>query len=119
MGTHAHAPINFRNVQVAGTPSRGVVPHLLERPDEIDRRRARFGQDTVCGVEVLPALGSQDIAVRSGDPDRRSPAHGERPDRLRDLGRRRAPEVDGLVRKPALIQQDDSAGFQTDDPLGA
>ena len=28
-------------------------------------------------------------------------------------------ELDLLIRKPALVEQDDRAGFQTEDPVGA
>ena len=93
------------------------VTHLLERPDEVHRRRPGFGQDAVGGVEILAALGRERVAVRGGDADGRRPAHGERPDRLGDLGRRLAAELELLVRKPALVEQDDRAGLQTNDAL--
>ena len=54
-----------------------------------------------------------------GNPDRGSAAHGERPDRVGDVGRRLAAQLDFLVRKPALVEQDDRTGFQTNDLLGA
>ena len=104
MGTHAPAAIDLRSVQGAGPLRRGIVAQLLERPDQVDGRRPRLGEDAVGGGEVLPALGRKRIAVRGRDPDRRSTAHRERPDRVRDLGRRLAAELDFLVRKPALVE---------------
>ena len=71
---------------------------------EVDRRRPRLGEDAVGRVEVLPALGRKRIAVRGRNADRRSTAHRERPDRVRDLGRRLTAELDFLVRKPALVE---------------
>ena len=119
MRAHPPAPIDLGLVQRPRPLRRRIVAHLLERPDEVDGRRPRLGEDAVGGVEVLPALGRQCVAVRGRDPDRRSAAHRERPDRVRDLGRRLAAELDFLVRKPALVEQDDRAGFQTNDLLGA
>ena len=117
MGTHALAPINFRYVQRASPLGRRVVVHLLERPDEVHRRRARSGEDSVGGVEVLAALGRERVAVRRGHADGRRAAHGERADRLRHLRRGRAPKLDLLVREPALVEQDDSARLQAEDLL--
>jgi hypothetical protein len=90
---------------------------LLKRPDEVHGRRPGFGQDSVGDVEILAALSRERVAVRGSDTDRRRPAHGERPDRLGDLGRRLAAKLELLVRKPALVEQDDRAGLQTNDAL--
>jgi hypothetical protein len=115
MCTHALAPINFRYVQSASPLGGGVVTHLIERPDEVHGCRPGFCKNSVGSVEVLAARGCERIPVRSGHADGRRPAHGERPDRLGDLGRRLAAELELLVRKPALVEQDDRAGLQTND----
>ena len=119
MRSHALAAIDLGLVQGTSPLGRRVVAHLLERPDEIDGRRPRLGQDSVRRVQVLPALGRERVPVRRGDADRRSAAHRERPDRVGHLGGGLAAELDFLVRKPALVEQDDRTGFQTNDLLGA
>ena len=115
MCTHALAPINFRYVQSASPFRCRVLTHLIERPDEVHRCRPGFGQNSVGSVEVLAARGRECVPVRRGDADGRRSAHGERPDCLGDLGRRLAAELELLVRKPALVEQDDRAGLQTND----
>ena len=117
MGTHALAPINFRHVQSTSPLGCRLVTHLLERPDEVHRRRPSFGKNSVGDIEVLAALGRKRIAVRRRHTDSRRSAHCERADRLGDLGRRFAAKLELLVRKPALVVQDDRAGFQTNDAL--
>ena len=104
-------------MQSASPLGRRFITHLLERPDEVHGRRPGFGQDSVGDVEILAALSRERVAVCGGDADGRRPAHGESPDRLRDLGRRLAPKLHFLVRKPALVEQDDRAGLQTNDAL--
>ena len=104
-------------MQVASPFGRRVRAHLFERPDEVHRRRAGFGEHAVRGVKILAALGRERVAVGRGHADGRRSAHGERPDRLGDLGRRLAAELELLVRKPALVEQDDRPGFQTNDAL--
>ncbi len=118
MCTHAPTPINFRHVQGPCPLWGRIVPHLLERPDEVDGGRARLREHAARDLQVLPELRCERVAVRGRDPDRRRAAHCEYADRLGDLGGALAPELDLLVRKPALIQQDDSAGFETEDALG-
>ena len=78
----------------------------------------RVGEHAIGRVEVLPALDRQRVAVRGGDADRGRTAHGQRADRVRHLRRRLAAELELLVRKPALVEDDDRAGFQTNDLLG-
>ena len=99
--------------------ARRVVSHLLERPDEVHSRRPRVGEDTIGGAQVLAVRSRERVPVRGSDADRRSTAHGERPDRVRHLGGGLAPQLDFLVRKPALVEQNDRAGFQTNDLVGA
>ena len=117
MCTHAPTPINFGYVQSASPFGCRFVTHLLERPDEVHRRRPGFRKDSEGGVEVLAALGRERVAVRRGHADGRRAAHGERADRLGDLGRRLAAQLELLVRKPALVEQNHRAGFQTNDAL--
>jgi hypothetical protein len=104
-------------VQSASPFGGRFITDLIECPDEVDRCRPGFGQDSVGSVEVLAARGRERVPVRSGDADGRRPTHGERPNRLGDLGRRLAAELELLVRKPALVEQDDRAGLQTNDAL--
>ena len=113
MGTHALAPVDLAQVQVAGAGRGGIRTHLLERPDEVDCGRTRLGEDAVGGVEVLPTLRRQGVSIRSGDADRGCTANGQRADRVGHLRGGLAAELDLLVREPALIQQDHSARLQT------
>ena len=117
MCTHALAPINFRYVQSPSPFGCRFLTHLIERPDEVHRCRPGFSQDLVGGVEVLAARGRERVTVRSGHADGRSPANGERPDRLGDLGRRLAVELELFVWKPTLVEQDDRAGLQANNAL--
>ena len=117
MCTHAPAPINFRYVQSTSALTGRFVAHVLEGPDEVHRCRSSFGKDSVGGIEVLATRGRERVPVCRGHADGRRPAHGERPNCLRDLGRRFATELALLVRKPALVEQDDRVGFQTNDAL--
>ena len=119
MRAHALAALDLRLVQGARPLGRRVVAHLLERPDEVDGRRPRLGEDAVRRVQILAARRRERVPVRRGDADRRSAAHRERPDRVGHLGGGLAAELDFLVRKPALVEQDDRAGFQTNDLVGA
>ena len=116
---HPAAARDLFLVQCACPLGGGISAHLLERPDEVHGRRPRLGEHAVGRIEILPALHGQRVAVRGGDADRRRAAHRERPDRVGDLSGRLAPELDFLVRKPTLIQQDHGAGFQTNDAVGA
>jgi len=64
----------------------------------------------VCRGERVPVGGR--------DADRRRAAHRQRPDRLGDLGRRAALELDFLGGQPPLVEDDDPIGLQPHDPLG-
>jgi hypothetical protein len=119
MRSHAPAAVDLGIVQGASPLGGRVVAHLLERPDEIDRRRPRLGQDPVRSVQVLTAGSREHVSVCGGHADRGSAAHRECPDRVGNVGRRLAAQLDFLVRKPALVEQDDRTGFQTNDLLWA
>jgi hypothetical protein len=119
MGAHPPAAVDLRLVERARSLRRGIRAHLLERPDEVHGCGTRVREHPVCSVEVLVACRCERIGVCGGDADRRRAANSERPDRVGDLGRGRAPELDFLVRKPALVEEDDRTGFQTNDSLGA
>ena len=62
-------------------------------------------------ASTYPYAAATPIAGRAADR--------ERPDRVGHLGGGLAAELDFLVRKPALVEQDDRTGFQTNDLLGA
>jgi hypothetical protein len=101
------------------SPLRGrIVAQLLERPHEIDGGRPGCREDAVRLVEILPAICGERVSVAGRDPDGGRATYGEHTDRLGDLGRALAAKLDLLVREPALVQQDDSASFQTKDALG-
>ncbi len=55
------------------------------------------------------------VAVRRGDPDRRRSPHRQGPDRLGDVRRRAAFELDLLVWKPALVEEDDAVLLEPQD----
>ena len=123
-GVRAHAPAALDLVPVdlasaVGERFRllGRGPHLGQRPGEIDRRRSRRCQDAHRVVEVLPTLGRERVRVRGRDADRRCATDRQRPDRVRDLARRRADQLDLLVGQPPLVEQHDLPGFEPHDPL--
>ena len=56
-------------------------------------------------------------AVRGGNADRRRAAHGQRPDRLCELRRIGAAELDHLVGQAPLVEDDDRVVLEPDDPV--
>ena len=104
---HRAAAFDLVFVQPAGVRRRGVVPHLRQRPGEVDRSGPRAGERGRGGVDVLAALRGQHEPVGSGDPDRRRAANREPADRGHELGDRRALELDLFVGQPALVEEDD------------
>jgi hypothetical protein len=106
VGGHPPATLDLVVVQCSGPLRRRVVPHPVERPDQVDGSRARTRQHLVGGIEVLRALGRQRVPVGSCDADRRRAAHSKRPNRLGDLRRRPAAKLDLLVWKPTLVEED-------------
>ena len=75
--------------------------HPLQRPEQIDRGRTAFRQD----VEAFRGAFAQDHPKGGSTSDRRRAAHDHVADRLGDLGRGLAVQVDELVRKQALVEQ--------------
>jgi hypothetical protein len=115
---HPHAAIDLGGVDCTRSLGRRVRAHSVERPAEVDRGWPGRDERVICCVEVLPSLGRQRIAVRGGDADRRRAANRERADGVRDLRRRPAPQLDLLVRKSALVEEDDRLALQADDAVG-
>ena len=114
---HRTAALDLVGVDPLGPLARRVVAHRLERPAEVDRRRAGRGERRERGVEVVAPLGGERHAVRGRDPDGRSAANGEHADRLGELGHRPAAEVDLMLREQALVEHDDGVVLETDDPV--
>jgi len=100
---------------------RGILigaPHLLDRPREVHRGRAR-GEQHVRGLgEILTTRIRERVRVCRCDADRRSATDGHDADGLGDLARRAALELDLLVGKPTLVEDDDAVAFESDDLLG-
>ena len=95
---HRVAALDFLFVQSASAPGGRVVPHLLERPREIDSSRTRSGKQLGSFVEVIPARGRERERVGRCDTDRRRAPDRQLADRHDDLGNRPALELDLLVR---------------------
>ena len=119
MRRHPAAPLDLVAMEAPCVLRKITVraPHLGERPGEVHRSGSRLLQYTSRLVQILAPRRRERVPVRSRDPDRGSAAHRERPDRLSDLRRRSAFELDLLVRQPSLIEEDDSAHLEADDPL--
>jgi hypothetical protein len=114
---HAATALDLLAVKLARTCGRVAVEaaHLGERPGQIDGGRPRLQQGHCRGVEVLPPLGRERIAVRRGDADGRSASHGQRPDRFGDLGGRPADQLHLLVGKAALVEDDHPVVLEPND----
>ena len=65
--------------------------------------------------EVLAPRGGERETVCGGDSDRRRAAYRERPDRLGDLRRGRAAEVDLSIGQAPLVEDDDGVVLEPDD----
>ena len=117
VGAHRDAPGDLVLVDPPRALGGRIGPHLVERPAEVHRRRPRRGERLVGGVEVVALPGGERQAVRGGDADRRRAAHRERPDRLGELRRIGAAELDHLVREPPLIEDDDRVVLEPDDAV--
>jgi hypothetical protein len=107
---HAPAALDLDPVDVARPLGEIAVrlSHLRHRPREIDRRGPRGDQHLRGFVEVLPVRGGERVAVRRGDADRRRAADDHRADRVRDLLRRAALDLDLLVGESPLVEEDDA-----------
>lgn len=107
----AHAVAAFDLLVVELTGSRGGiggVTHLSERPGQVHSCRPGRKQHRGSGVQILTTRRGEGIPVRRGDADRRRAPHRHAPDRLGDFSSRTAFELDLLVGKAALVEQDDA-----------
>src|SRR5439155_27364701 len=114
---HAPAALDLLDMDLPGALGRITVPaaQLVERPGEVDRGRARGSESRRGGFEVLPAPCGQRVPVGGGDSNRRSAPHRKRSDRLRDLGRGAARQLDYLVGQPPLVENNYRVVLESDD----
>src|SRR5262245_27446616 len=75
--------------------------HALERPEEVHGGGAAFGENF---VRLFGSFPKDNPKGRSA-ADRRSTAYRHVANRRRDFGRGPASDVDGLVRKKALVEE--------------
>ena len=106
-----------RSASTSGVGSR--LPHLGERPREVDRRRPGGHEHGRGGVEVLTVLRSERVA--HAPPPHRS--HGApRTASMRIASAtsagRSALQLDDLVGQTALVEEDDTVVLEPDDVLG-
>ena len=104
---HPPAAVDLLGVERPRPLGRRVVAHLRERPGQVDRGRARGAEHALGLGEVLAAERREREPVRRGDADRGRAAHDHRPDRLRDLGRGAAGDLDDLAGELPLVEEDD------------
>ena len=115
MRGHAPAAVDLARVDRAGMVRRRIVPHLVERPGEVDCGRPRGTEDGVGRSQIVPVYRGECEPVRRRHPDRGSATDDHRPDRLGDLGGGPAAHLDDLVRQPALVEQDDGVLLEARD----
>ena len=114
---HPPAALDLGFVNRASMVRARIVPHLVECPAQVDRRRACRRELVVGDVEVLVALGRQRVAVRGRDSDRRRPADSQGADCVGDGRRGAEPELDLLVWEAPLVEYDDGVALEPHDPL--
>ncbi len=105
-----------------------TVAHAVQRPEQVDRRGSRVGQQAEVLLQrgaPVAALrqaraGAKDDAVGGADADGRRAAHNHIANGLGHLGRRLMFEPDLLLGQQALIQQPQRTVPPLDrlDPLG-
>src|SRR5436190_8370982 len=119
MPAHLAAALDLLGVQLT-SPERSILggTHLPQRPLEIDRGRPRRGEHRRRLVEVLPTRRRERVAVRGRHSDRGRTADCQGANCLGHLARRAAGELDLLVGKLPLIEQDDRVLLEPNDPLG-
>ena len=117
MRGHALAALDLAGVDAARPLGRRVGPHLVERPDEVDRRGPGLHEGAVRGIEVFPPLRRERVAVGGRDADCRRASHDHRANSVGDLGGVAAAHLDLLERQPALVEEDDGIVLEPDDPL--
>jgi hypothetical protein len=107
MSCHRAAPFYLALVQCACVSGSRVVTHLLERPGKIHRGRASGCELGRRLVQVSSELGCQRDGICSRDADRRCAADRKLVDRIDDLRNRSTLELDLLIGKPTLVEEDD------------
>ena len=116
--THPAAALHLSLVDAARPLRRRVGQHLVECPAQVHRGGARGSQRLVRDGDVLPLRSGESQPVRRGDPDRGSPAHGERADRVGHLGGGVAAPLHLAPGQQALVEDDDGVVLEPDDLLG-
>jgi hypothetical protein len=124
MQPHGNAPVDLGTVQLAcpAGESGGIRSSLLHERDgvrEVHRRGARGEQDFGSVVEVVSPRGRQRVAHGRGNADRGGPAYREHANRVGDLARVVAVQLDDLAGKPALVEDDDAVVLESQDLLGS
>jgi hypothetical protein len=121
MRGHRAAALDLLTVQPARVRRRRVVAHLGECPREVYRRRPGRSERRGRSVDVIAARRRKRKPVRGRDTDRRGAAHSELANRRDELVNRPALELDLLVGKPTLVEEDDPRAvlLEPNDVLGA
>jgi hypothetical protein len=120
MRRHPPAALDLFLVQRASPVRRRLLSHPRERPREVDRGRPRACEDSLGFEEIVSAHCGERETVGGRDSDRRRSTHGHVPDRVGDLGRRRAAQIDDLVGQASLVEEDDRRAvlLEANDLLG-
>ena len=117
--THPPTARDLFLVQCARPLGSGIVAQLVERPAEVDCSRTGGQEHLVRPVQILSVLSRQGEPVARRDADRWSAANGERADGVGDFRRRRAPQLDLLVRQTPLVEHDHGVVLEANDALWA
>jgi len=114
MGAHPGAALDLELVDASRARAGRVAAHLVEGPAQVDGRRAGRCEHGVGRLEILSALGREGVGVRRRHADRGSPANGEAADRVCHLLPRPATQLDLVVWKPSLVEEDDRVVLEAD-----
>ena len=68
-------------------------------------------------IEVVSPQSREGVPVRGRDPDCGRAPHRQVANRVRNLSRGTAGELDLLVREPALVEEDDALVLEPQDPV--
>ena len=119
MRGHPLAALDLFAMQRACPLGRGIVPHVLECPEEVDGGRPRGRKHPLRLREILAAQGRERETVGGCHADRGRAADRELCDRLCHLGGGTALELHLLVREPALVEEEDARRvyIEPHDPL--